>query len=209
MVGRPGRRHCPVGRSATLNLPASFDPSTLIAQYGYWAIAIGSFLEGETILLMGGFAAHRELLDIKLVMLIAGASSFAGDQCYFWLGRRHGHRLATRWPALNAQAPRIRGLLDRWGVALILGIRFLVGLRTAGPFVMGWVGVNPLMFALCNALGAALWAVLVGGAGYWFANALDAWLHDRGKFEDIVLIGLLVTGLAAWALHWHRRKRKP
>lgn len=205
-MGRSGRRHCPFSRRAALNLPAGLDPSALIAQYGYWAIAIGTFLEGETILLMGGFAAHRGLLDIRLVMLIAGAGSFLGDQCYFWLGRRYGPQLAARWPFLNAQAPRIRPLLDRWGVALIIGIRFMVGLRTAGPFVMGWVGVNPLMFALCNALGAALWAALIGGAGYWFANALDAWLQDLGKYEDIVLIGLLCTGLAIWAWHWLRRK---
>lgn len=38
-----------------------FDPSELVAQYGYWAIALGLVLEGETYLLIGGFAAHRGL----------------------------------------------------------------------------------------------------------------------------------------------------
>lgn len=32
----------------------------LISTYGYAAGGIGTFLEGETILILGGFAAHRD-----------------------------------------------------------------------------------------------------------------------------------------------------
>ncbi|MGB7304365.1 MAG: hypothetical protein WBD13_08815 [Burkholderiaceae bacterium] len=66
-----------------------FDPSELVAQYGCWAIALGSVLEGETFLLMGGFAAHRGLLDLGAVITVAFVFSFLGDQFYFWMGRHH------------------------------------------------------------------------------------------------------------------------
>jgi membrane protein DedA with SNARE-associated domain len=34
----------------------------LIDTYGYWAILVGTLLEGETILLLGGFAAYQGYL---------------------------------------------------------------------------------------------------------------------------------------------------
>lgn len=62
--------------------------SDLVGHYGYLAVAVGCVLEGETVLLMAGYAAHRGMLDLPGVMAVALASSFAGDQFWFWLGRR-------------------------------------------------------------------------------------------------------------------------
>ncbi len=36
-----------------------------IQQYGYVAVFIGTFFEGESVALLGGFIAHGELLDLK------------------------------------------------------------------------------------------------------------------------------------------------
>lgn len=44
-------------------------------------------------------------------------------------------------------------------------MRFLYGLRLAGPIVIGSSGVTLLRFAALNMIGAAIWAVLVTGAG--------------------------------------------
>jgi membrane protein DedA with SNARE-associated domain len=186
------------------------DPSELVAQYGYIAIAIGSVFEGETFLLMGGFAAHRGLLDLKLVIAVAFVFSFCGDQFYFWMGRRHGHRLASRYPAIASKAPVVRHLLDRWGVKLILAIRFMIGLRTAGPIAMGWAGLEPWKFALFNLIGAALWAIIGGSLGYFFANALEVILQDLKKFEDFLLIAMLSCGGLIWiVLRWKKKKKAP
>ncbi|MGK0173190.1 MAG: membrane protein DedA with SNARE-associated domain [Gammaproteobacteria bacterium] len=184
-----------------------FDPLELVSHYGYWAVAIGSILEGETFLLMGGFAAHRGLLELRVVIVVAFVFSFIGDQCYFWLGRRHGQQVAKRFPVLSEAAPKIHKLLERWGVWLILGIRFMIGLRTAGPFVMGWAGVNAWKFAAFNLIGAAFWAVIVGCIGYYFADALDAVLHDLRKVEDIVIVGIVVAGVVAWLIVRRRAKK--
>ena len=43
----------------------------LIDQFGYWAILAGTFLEGETILVLAGFAAHQGYLRLDLVILAA------------------------------------------------------------------------------------------------------------------------------------------
>ena len=64
----------------------------LVANYGYTAVAIGTFLEAETILLLGGFAAHRGLLELPWVIVCAFLGSFVGDQAFFYIGRMNGEK---------------------------------------------------------------------------------------------------------------------
>jgi len=51
----------------------------LIDTYGYWAVFIGAFLEGETILALAGLAAYREYLDLRWVILVALMAGFLAD----------------------------------------------------------------------------------------------------------------------------------
>jgi len=58
----------------------------LISHYGYVALVIGTFLEGESVLIVAGFAVHLGYLKLQWVILAAFAGSVAGDQLYFFLG---------------------------------------------------------------------------------------------------------------------------
>ncbi|MGH6976912.1 MAG: DedA family protein, partial [Stellaceae bacterium] len=72
-----------------------------IAAHGAWTYPITfvwTFFEGETFVLFAAFAAAEGLLNAPLLMVAAGLGSFAGDQCYFWLGRRFGTPLLDRYP---------------------------------------------------------------------------------------------------------------
>jgi membrane protein DedA with SNARE-associated domain len=181
--------------------------SSLVEQYGYWAVFAGTFFEGETVLLVAGFAAHRGLLKLHEVILVAFAASTFADQLYFFAGRRYGERLLVRFPALRRQVPRVDRLLARYHTPLILSIRFLYGLRVAGPIIMGARGVSPVKFAALNVTGAVVWAALIAGLGYQFGNALDWLLHDVKLIEEAVLAGILVVGLA-WSLVRFLRSRR-
>jgi membrane protein DedA with SNARE-associated domain len=183
--------------------------ASLVESYGYVAVFAGTFLEGETVLLAAGFAAHRGMLDLRTVMLVAFLASTLGDQFYFLVGRRWGTRLVGRFPVLARQVPRAERLLATWHTPLILAVRFLYGLRVAGPFAMGMAGVPPLRFSLLNMLGAAVWAALVAGLGYQFGGALEWALRDLRRVEEAVLAAILVAG-GAWAAFrfWRSRTRR-
>ena len=177
----------------------------LIESHGYWVLAIGCLLEGETLLVLAGFAAHRGYLQIEAVLAIAAAAGFAGDQFYFWLGRRHGAAILARWPSLAAQSGRVNRLVARCHVGVIVGIRFAYGLRVAGPVLLGATHLSAARFALFNALGAALWAGVVGGAGWVFGQAAEKMLGDLRHFEIWLLAGLVAVGLIVW---WFRRRAR-
>ena len=70
------------------------DIERLIAKYGYLAIFINTFIEGETIQIFAGWAAHEGLLSFWLVALSGFAGTVCGDQTYYWIGRRD--RKSTR-----------------------------------------------------------------------------------------------------------------
>lgn len=178
---------------------------TLVETHGYWLLALGCLLEGETLLLVAGFAAHRGYLDPFAVFAIAAAAGFAGDQFYFWLGRRHGPAVLTRWPAVSRQSERVRRLLDRYDAAIIIGIRFAYGLRTAGPILLGTTAMPAARFALFNAFGALLWSAVVGSLGWVFGQAAELALGEVRRFEGWLLLALLVAAAAAW---WFRRRRR-
>lgn len=169
------------------------DLGALIETYGYWVLVIGCLLEGETLLVLGGFAASRGHLDLVAVMAIAAVSGFAGDQFFFWIGRRHGPAALARFPSVAAQAGRMYRLIERYNVWVIVGVRFAYGLRIAGPILIGSSRIRPLRFAVFNAIGAVLWASLVAGVGYVFGEAARALIGEIHSIEGWLLLALLVA----------------
>jgi len=125
----------------------------LLADHGYLAVFIASLLEGETILVLAGFAAHQGLLSLPLTLTLAFIGGTLGDQFFFWLGHRWGTSLLRRIPGSDQRAQRVRELLGRYDALLIVGIRFMYGLRIIGPIAMGTGGVSPWRFARYNVLG--------------------------------------------------------
>ena len=177
---------------------------TFVTAWGYPAVFLGTLLEGETILLAAGFAAHRGLLDWRWVMLVAVIGATLGDQLAFLLGRWKGAALISRIPALACHAPRAYALLQRHHVGFILANRFLYGLRIAGPIVIGMSGIPLARFSLLNLIGAVLWAAVITASGYAFGAALESWIADIERIEEIALLGILAAGFGLWL--WRRRR---
>ncbi|MEJ8838032.1 DedA family protein [Ramlibacter sp. AN1133] len=172
-----------------------------VGTYGYLAVLLGTLLEGESILLLAGFAAHQGHLSLELVLLIAFFGGAVGDQVFFWIGRRWGGLLLARSPMVRERTARVGALLKRWDAALVFGIRFLYGLRIAGPVAMGALGVNAGRFTLFNALGAAVWAVVIGGGGYLLGHSLEVFLGDLQRYEGAIFGGALAVAALGFLAH--------
>ena len=188
----------------TLNMEALIEP------WGYLAVVAGTFFEGETILVLGGFAAHQGYLRLDLVMLSAFAGSLCGDQVWFWIGRRFGRRWIDSHPGKAELIERVAALLDRWGAWFILSFRFLYGLRSISPVAIGLSSVSAARFACLNVISAAVWAVVVGGLGYIFGNAFEAALGKAAQWEHRVMAAATVA-LVIVLIHRlvRQRMRKP
>lgn len=182
----------------------------LIQQYGYYAVFIGAFLEGETILALAGLAAHRGYLDFATVTVLAGFAGFLGDQFFFFLGRTRGSSILARFPGARERAHRFDDLLARWHAPLIVLIRFMYGFRILGPVLLGMGRCPPWKFVVFNALGAAIWAPLVAGAGWVFGHAVEAFLEDVHRYETWLFAALAILAASGLFAHlWKSRRRPP
>jgi membrane protein DedA with SNARE-associated domain len=183
------------------------DLPALIAAYGYPVVFAGTVIEGETILVLAGVAAHLGYLSLVKVIAVAALGGFLGDQIYFFLGRRYGLALLDRFPAAKAVAPRVDALVVKYRLLVVPLLRFAYGVRTVGPIVVGASGMNALEFAALNALGAIAWAVLFGGAGYLFGQAVIAFLGRARVVEEALFVAAAAITVSAVLVYRRRRRR--
>lgn len=177
----------------------------LIDTYGYAAILIGTFLEGETILVLGGIAAKLGYLKLPWVILCAFVGSLFGDQLLFFLGRYKGPRILVRLPTWQKRTDKVLLLMEKRRMLIILGFRFFYGMRTVTPFVLGMSRVPVTEFVLFNTISAGVWATLFGILGYVFGHGLELVLGDIRRYEIEILGGMVIVGALLWLVRVLRR----
>jgi len=180
------------------------DLQQLISDYGYLALFVLTFLEGETVLLIAGYLAFQGKLELSLVILTAFLGTFAGDQTFFYLGRWKGIAFLEKRPLWHSKTDKVFDLLHKHQLKVILGFRFLYGVRNVTPFVIGASRIPPLKFFFLNGFGALIWAAAFGYLGYKLGNMAQALL---GQY-DMYVLGVVV--LVAILLFWrstHKREQ--
>ena len=180
----------------------------LIGNYGYFVLLIGTFLEGETILILAGLAAHLGYLYLPWVIVVAFIGTLSGDQLFFYLGRRHGRFILARHLVWQSRLGRVQRLVERYQTLLIIGFRFLYGLRTITPFVLGRSGVSALYFFLLNTLGALVWTLVVGIGGYLFGSFLKLIMGDVRRYEVESFGAIAGLGGLIWGIYFWPSRRK-
>lgn len=174
----------------------------LIDQFGYLAVLVGTFLEGETILVLAGFAAHQGYLDLRLTILAAFVGSAAGDQLWFLLARHHGRRWLDSRPKLAARLAPASRWLERNPTLFILGFRFVYGIRNVAPVAIGLSNIPARRFVLLNLLAAAVWACLFAVIGYVFGEAVEAVLGRLKAVEQHLFAAGVLCVLFYFAARW-------
>jgi len=180
----------------------------LISDYGYISVLIGTFLEGETILIIAGFMAHRGYLDLPLVILAAFIGTLIGDQLYFYIGRTKGKVFLEKRPKWQFKVNRVQRLMEKHQTLLILGFRFIYGIRTVTPFILGMSKVSPLKYLFLNSCGALIWAIVFGVAGYYFGFTLEILMGKIKKYEVFIILGMIIVSILFWILYKIKEKKR-
>jgi membrane protein DedA with SNARE-associated domain len=172
---------------------------SFVIQFGYPALMLGVLLEGETVLVVAAFLAHRGYLNLGLVILIGFIFTFMSDEFFFWIGRTRGNKFLEQRPGWKPNVDKAKSLLARQSTLIFLGFRFMYGLRAVMPFVIGMSGFSPKRFAILNFVGALLWTSLFGMAGYLFGHTMEVIFKDISKYEIWIILGIiLIAGFIIW-----------
>lgn len=183
----------------------------LLTQYGYLAIFLCSIFEGETILTLAGFFIHKGYLYFFPAMLSAACGGMLGDQLCFFLGRYYGSRLLKHFPKLTPMVEKTDKMLYKHSSLIIILVRFMYGVRIAGPIAIGMSKVPFLRFALFNMIGALLWALLILSFGFIFGESTHWILAKYQHYARLIVIIaiiliLLIIMVALYLKQRHKKK---
>jgi membrane protein DedA with SNARE-associated domain len=190
----------------------------LIAQYGLLLIFLNVLVEQAgvpvpavpTLVVAGALAASAQL-SLPGVVLVTLLACLLSDLMWYWAGRRYGAGVMRVLCRISLSPDtcvrKSERHFQRWRGQVLLVAKFVPGLSTVAPPLVGAMGLPVSRFVLLDGLGSLLWACVAVGLGYIFNAQIDrvlAALANAGTFALEGVLGLLVLYiLAKW---WQRRR---
>jgi len=177
------------------------------AFWGAWGIYVGgavwAFFEGETFVLFAAAAGRRYgTIDPWLLLVFVWLGSCAGDQLWFFLGRKFGAQALHKIPAAEKRLAVAFRFLERYGTIFVLTFRFVYGIRNVSSVACGISGMSRTRFSILNLIGAFLWAASFVAAGWYLA----AWIGKRGTWWVLAISGGVIFAVLLWKA-WRALRR--
>ncbi|MBX9622018.1 MAG: DedA family protein [Alphaproteobacteria bacterium] len=169
-----------------------------IKQWGYIVVFLGSMIEGESVVITAGFLAHEGYLSLPKIIAISFFGTLIADQGLYHLDRYQGVYFLTRFPRLKPRADRAFLLLHRYNGYFILAFRFIYGIRTISPLVIGASGISPKRFTVLNLIAASIWSVLSCLVGYFFGDVI---MNQQSYLSKYIFGGLFVLGMIGYSIY--------
>lgn len=201
--------------AVVLNVVGSDDGLSLIdgsrPTRSYLAVFLLVFLDavvpifpGETTLNAAATAAAQGSLELWPVIAMGALGAILGDSALFWIARRSSRRIAPQLDKARAN-PKIKqalALMDSSAPVLIVGGRYVPGMRFVVNATMGLSDIPYRRFLPWSALGGVLWS------GYTCVLAYKVATNLAGFPLASVVISSLVTTAALAIIFIVVRKRR-
>jgi membrane protein DedA with SNARE-associated domain len=162
----------------------------LVGRWGYLAIAIATFIEGEVVLIWAGALAHQGLLSLPLVVLAAAVGSLAWGQTWFYVGKLLGRTFVDRRPKWRARIAIAEPWIARYGSWSVVAFRFIAGMAIVLPLVVGASGFPRRRFLVLDGIGASIWASCFASTGFALGSGLEKALGRVIGWPELMGIAL-------------------
>ncbi|MEK7552289.1 MAG: DedA family protein [Patescibacteria group bacterium] len=173
----------------------------LILTYGYPFIFLGSMLEGEVVLVLGGLVAYAGILKLHFILLFAILGAITADICWFMIGRKKGIRIFEKYPWLEKLSRKPQAMIHKNPKVVSFLMRFMYGFRNVVPLSLGMSSIKTSTFILYNSLGAVIWVLVIGLAGYFFGDIMEVFIGRLRHNEfRIIIIAVVAFSLIHGAI---------
>jgi membrane protein DedA with SNARE-associated domain len=178
----------------------------ILAQYGLIAVFVGTFLEGEIVVIAGGLLSRLEFLSLPAVCATAFIATFLGDQFFFYLGRKKGTAWLDKRPHLHKRSDKVHELIHNHQNKILFCYRFLYGLRIPTLLAMGTSELPTRKFVLLNLVNSVIWTAIFVLGGYFFGDIFTSVMGDVRQYEKELLIGIGVIALVVWIVSFVKNR---
>ncbi len=164
---------------------------------------IGQFVPGHTLVILSGFLAKVNILDLQTVIILSIAGAMIGDVAGFLIGKKYGFNFLKKFGKYvfmnEERLNKVKELIySNAGKTIILG-RFSPFTRQLTPFIVGASGIHINKFWLFDFLGVFVWSIASVGIGYIFGASYHAVAEILGKF---IVIAIILSILIIWGYHF-------
>jgi len=180
-----------------------------VEQYGYWAVFIWTFIEGETVFIAAAALAAAGLMTPWKVIVVAACGAYVGHIVFFTIGRWKGIAVIEAVPFLKRHYSKANKVLDRYAHWSIFIFQYLYGTRLVAAILFGCSSISFIRFALIQIVNCITWSMLIYAIGHLLGLAGVAILHRFGIVGLIVVLALaLLIGLWGYFRYGHHHVRK-
>src|SRR5215510_9627399 len=158
----------------------------LLPQYGYLAVLLAAFWEGEAVLIAAGTLCGAGYLDWRLTILAAAIGGSAGDQIYFYAAHERAARAINKSKRLRKWYPKISKYVLKHSTVAVLLSRFCAGFRISIPLICATAGMPAKKYSTLNLLSGFMWA------SFWVAVTYQIGAARSVK-PVIIIISVLVS----------------
>ncbi len=89
----------------------------------------------------------------------------------------------------------VKTMLKKYGSFMIFIQKYIYGVKTLVPLVMGISAYNPFKYTVLNAIASAIWAIVIGYISFTAGKLLLSFADDFkyvGFFTVLLVLGILV-----------------
>jgi len=144
--------------------------TNLMTHYGYLILLIWTFFEGETALVLAGVLSFTGHMELGLSIFIAGTGGMLGDLFWFYIGKKHFDIVKDKIKNNEIIVDEIKKILKKFDILVIFIQRYLYGLRTIIPIVIGMTKFDTKRFFIINYISALFWSASIMIPAYYFGN---------------------------------------
>ena len=181
---------------------------TNLSTYGYIVLFLYSLGGGFVALLGAGVLSFMGKMDLSLSIAIAFTANFIGDSLMFYMSRYHKKEMMEYFKKHSRKLAFSHLLLKKHGSWIIIVKKFIYGLKTLIPLAVGLTKYDFWKFSGYNAIGAAIWAVAVGGLSFLFGGVLIEGYKVVSDKPYLAPVMLVIVGGSVWFYLSQATKKK-
>jgi membrane protein DedA with SNARE-associated domain len=179
-----------------------------IARLGYLGVLMGTFIEGETTILLAGIFAKFGYLKLREVVLFAFLGTYLGDCCFFFLGKFFGRSIIERYEFLRTRATLSGRIIHQYRHLIIFVMRFLAGFRSIILILLGCANFGSGRFLIIDLASCIVWSICISLVGFAFANMVYIFVSDIQGYEKIIIPLMVIPAVGAILFYRHFIREK-
>jgi len=166
--------------------------------WGYLAIAFFSFGGSFVIVAAAGVFAYLGKIDLLTALAVAAFFNFLGDNFLFYLGRYQKKDVQKYLKKYRRKLAITILLMRKYGTIAIFIQKFIYGVKTLIPIVMGLGKYDFKRFIFFNIFASIIFVSVIGLSAYYFSDFIIALFNYLKSKPYLAPLLLIIIATATW-----------